>query len=84
MLSSLIFTVTTSNFQSTGEDGSLSVDYFTFSSSIAEYLKSASLVISHAGNHCFPYLKSSCCYLYLFGPVISSSRDICFFFLSIL
>ncbi|KAG6433811.1 hypothetical protein SASPL_105428 [Salvia splendens] len=33
-----------------GEDGSLSVDYFTFSSSIAEYLKSASLVISHAGS----------------------------------
>ncbi|KAK6157802.1 hypothetical protein DH2020_012050 [Rehmannia glutinosa] len=36
--------------ESTGEDGSLSVDYFTFSSSIAEYLKSASLVISHAGS----------------------------------
>ncbi|XP_010263394.1 PREDICTED: UDP-N-acetylglucosamine transferase subunit ALG13 homolog [Nelumbo nucifera] len=31
-------------------DGSLAVDYFTFSSSIAEYLKSASLVISHAGS----------------------------------
>ncbi|KAH6798380.1 glycosyltransferase family protein 28, partial [Perilla frutescens var. frutescens] len=36
--------------KSTGEDGSLSVDYFTFSSSIAEHLKSASLVISHAGS----------------------------------
>ncbi|KAL0420978.1 UNVERIFIED_CONTAM: UDP-N-acetylglucosamine transferase subunit ALG13 [Sesamum latifolium] len=36
--------------ESTGEDGSLSVDYFTFSSSIAEFLKSASLVISHAGS----------------------------------
>ncbi|KAK3033172.1 hypothetical protein RJ639_036356 [Escallonia herrerae] len=34
---------------STGEDGSLTVDYFTFSSSIADYLRSASLVISHAG-----------------------------------
>ncbi|KAL3819501.1 hypothetical protein ACJIZ3_005406 [Penstemon smallii] len=34
-----------------GEPGnSLSVDYFTFSSSIAEFLKSASLVISHAGS----------------------------------
>ncbi|KAJ3679363.1 hypothetical protein LUZ60_017374 [Juncus effusus] len=33
-----------------GEDGSLNVDYFTFSSSIADYLKSASLIISHAGS----------------------------------
>ncbi|KAL4555389.1 hypothetical protein LXL04_038007 [Taraxacum kok-saghyz] len=33
------------------EDGSsLVVDYFTFSSSIADYLKSSSLVISHAGS----------------------------------
>ncbi|MQM01726.1 hypothetical protein Taro_034489 [Colocasia esculenta] len=36
--------------QFSGEDGSVSVDYFTFSSSIADYLKSASLVISHAGS----------------------------------
>ncbi|CAA0828719.1 glycosyltransferase family protein 28 [Striga hermonthica] len=36
--------------KSTGGDGSVSVDYFTFSSSIADYLKSASLVISHAGS----------------------------------
>lgn len=36
--------------RSTGEDGSIEVDYFTFSSSIAESLKSASLVISHAGS----------------------------------
>ena len=36
--------------QSTGEDGSLVVDFFTFSSSIADNLRSASLVISHAGN----------------------------------
>ncbi|KAL2459576.1 glycosyltransferase family protein 28 [Forsythia ovata] len=36
--------------KSAGEDESLDVDYFTFSSSIAEYLKSASLVISHAGS----------------------------------
>ncbi|OVA04938.1 Glycosyl transferase [Macleaya cordata] len=36
--------------KSAGEDGGLTVDYFTFSSSIAEYLKSASLVISHAGS----------------------------------
>lgn len=33
-----------------GEDGMLDVDYFTFSSSIADYLKTASLVISHAGS----------------------------------
>ncbi|CAN0892181.1 UDP-N-acetylglucosamine transferase subunit ALG13 homolog [Linum grandiflorum] len=32
------------------EDGSLSVDYFTFSSSIADHLRAASLVISHAGS----------------------------------
>ncbi|XP_048127873.1 UDP-N-acetylglucosamine transferase subunit ALG13 homolog isoform X2 [Rhodamnia argentea] len=36
--------------KSDGEDGSLVVDYFTFSSSIADYLRSASLVISHAGS----------------------------------
>ncbi|KAJ4959023.1 hypothetical protein NE237_026134 [Protea cynaroides] len=36
--------------QSCGEDGSLAVDFFTFSSSIADYLRSASLVISHAGS----------------------------------
>ncbi|GAB2228941.1 hypothetical protein Droror1_Dr00023075 [Drosera rotundifolia] len=36
--------------RSSGEDGSLAVDYFTFSSSIADSLKSASLVISHAGS----------------------------------
>ncbi|KAI3777877.1 hypothetical protein L1987_47680 [Smallanthus sonchifolius] len=36
--------------KSSGEDGSLAVDYFTFSSSIADYLRSASLVISHAGS----------------------------------
>ena len=35
--------------KSDGDDGSLAVDYFTFSSSIADYLRSASLVISHAG-----------------------------------
>ncbi|PIN08511.1 N-acetylglucosaminyldiphosphodolichol N-acetylglucosaminyltransferase [Handroanthus impetiginosus] len=35
---------------STGEDGFICVDYFTFSSSIAKFLKSASLVISHAGS----------------------------------
>ncbi|KAK7815738.1 udp-n-acetylglucosamine transferase subunit alg13 like protein [Quercus suber] len=34
--------------KSGGEDGSLAVDFFTFSSSIADYLRSASLVISHA------------------------------------
>ncbi|XP_031272030.1 UDP-N-acetylglucosamine transferase subunit ALG13 homolog isoform X2 [Pistacia vera] len=32
------------------EDGSFAVDYFTFSSSIADHLRSASLVISHAGS----------------------------------
>lgn len=36
--------------KSNGEDGSLVVDYFTFSSSIADYLQSTSLVISHAGS----------------------------------
>ncbi|KAA8536889.1 hypothetical protein F0562_029367 [Nyssa sinensis] len=36
--------------KSNGEDGSLVVDYFTFSSSIADSLRSASLVISHAGS----------------------------------
>lgn len=36
--------------KSSGEDESLFVDYFTFSSSIADYLRSASLVISHAGS----------------------------------
>ncbi|KAM3321366.1 UDP-N-acetylglucosamine transferase subunit ALG13 [Capsicum chacoense] len=34
----------------TAENGSPALDYFTFSSSIADYLKSASLVISHAGS----------------------------------
>ncbi|CAM8922897.1 unnamed protein product [Rhodiola kirilowii] len=34
----------------TGEDGSLAVEYFTFSSSIADHIKSADLVISHAGS----------------------------------
>ncbi|KAI4372266.1 hypothetical protein MLD38_010515 [Melastoma candidum] len=33
-----------------GEDGSLVVDYFTFSPSIADHLKASSLVISHAGS----------------------------------
>ncbi|CAD5169904.1 uncharacterized protein LOC135673071 [Musa acuminata AAA Group] len=33
-----------------GEDEPLTVDYFTFSPSIADYLKSASLIISHAGS----------------------------------
>ncbi|KAF8400156.1 hypothetical protein HHK36_013452 [Tetracentron sinense] len=33
-----------------GQDGSLAVDYFTFSSSIADHLRSASLVVSHAGS----------------------------------
>lgn len=36
--------------KSAGENGCLVVDYFTFSSSIADYLNSASLVISHAGS----------------------------------
>ncbi|GAV89331.1 Glyco_tran_28_C domain-containing protein [Cephalotus follicularis] len=36
--------------KSVREDGSLDVDYFTFSSSIADHLRSASLVISHAGS----------------------------------
>ncbi|KAL2928589.1 UDP-N-acetylglucosamine transferase subunit ALG13-like protein [Bienertia sinuspersici] len=36
--------------ESHGDDGSIAVDYFTFSSSIAESLRSASLVISHAGS----------------------------------
>ncbi|ESR46509.1 hypothetical protein WN944_007505 [Citrus x changshan-huyou] len=36
--------------ESIGEDGLLAVDCFTFSSSIADHLSSASLVISHAGS----------------------------------
>ncbi|XP_009595113.1 uncharacterized protein [Nicotiana tomentosiformis] len=36
--------------KSTADNGSPALDYFTFSSSIADYLKSASLVISHAGS----------------------------------
>ncbi|KAJ6974392.1 hypothetical protein NC653_030484 [Populus alba x Populus x berolinensis] len=36
-----------------GEDGSLAVDYFTFSPSIADHLRSASLIISHAGKLLF-------------------------------
>lgn len=36
--------------KSAGEDGRLAVDYFTFSSSIADNMRSASLVISHAGS----------------------------------
>ncbi|KAF6134595.1 hypothetical protein GIB67_025710 [Kingdonia uniflora] len=36
--------------KSEGEDGCLVVDYFTFSSSIADNIRSASLVISHAGS----------------------------------
>jgi UDP-N-acetylglucosamine transferase subunit ALG13 len=35
--------------QSKGGDESIAVDYFTFSSSIADHLRAASLVISHAG-----------------------------------
>lgn len=33
-----------------GEDESLVVDHFTFSPSIADYMRSASLIISHAGS----------------------------------
>ncbi|KAF3437257.1 hypothetical protein FNV43_RR20010 [Rhamnella rubrinervis] len=36
--------------KSGGGNGSIAVDYFTFSSSIADLLRSASLVISHAGS----------------------------------
>lgn len=36
--------------KSSREGGCLAVDYFTFSSSIADNLRSASLVISHAGS----------------------------------
>ncbi|KAK2640520.1 hypothetical protein Ddye_028315 [Dipteronia dyeriana] len=35
---------------SPGEDGSVAVEYFHFSSSIADHLRAASLVISHAGS----------------------------------
>ncbi|KAI4367860.1 hypothetical protein MLD38_016483 [Melastoma candidum] len=34
-----------------GADGSLAVDYFTFSPSIADHLKASSLMISHADGH---------------------------------
>ncbi|XP_021817574.1 UDP-N-acetylglucosamine transferase subunit ALG13 homolog [Prunus avium] len=36
--------------KSEGGDETLAVDYFTFSSSIADHLRAASLVISHAGS----------------------------------
>ncbi|XP_077238610.1 glycosyltransferase family protein 28 isoform X2 [Tasmannia lanceolata] len=36
--------------KSPGEDGPLTVNYFTFSPSIADYLRSSSLIISHAGS----------------------------------
>ncbi|XP_059306891.1 uncharacterized protein LOC132058354 [Lycium ferocissimum] len=36
--------------KSTVENGSADLEYFTFSSSIADHLKEASLVISHAGS----------------------------------
>ncbi|KAL6146629.1 hypothetical protein ACLB2K_057307 [Fragaria x ananassa] len=36
--------------KSEGGDDSIAVDYFTFSSSIADHLRAASLVISHAGS----------------------------------
>lgn len=36
--------------KSKGGDESIAVDYFTFSSSIADHLRAASLVISHAGS----------------------------------
>ncbi|KAL5974220.1 hypothetical protein ACLOJK_030883 [Asimina triloba] len=32
------------------QDGSLEVDYFTFSPSLADYMRSASLIVSHAGS----------------------------------
>ncbi|KAL3323087.1 hypothetical protein AABB24_040272 [Solanum stoloniferum] len=38
------------NRTASAENGFPALDYFTFSSSIADYLKSASLVISHAGS----------------------------------
>ncbi|KAH7543101.1 uncharacterized protein LOC107411984 [Ziziphus jujuba] len=37
-------------WKSGGGDESIAVDHFTFSSSIADHLRSASLVISHAGS----------------------------------
>ncbi|KAF5736343.1 Glycosyltransferase family protein 28 isoform 1 [Tripterygium wilfordii] len=36
--------------ESVGGDGSLTVDYFTLSSSIADYLRSESFVVSHDGS----------------------------------
>ncbi|XP_058068523.1 uncharacterized protein LOC131217600 [Magnolia sinica] len=36
--------------KTSGEDGSLAVDYFAFSPSVADYMRSASLIISHAGS----------------------------------
>lgn len=48
--------------QSEGGDETLAVDYFTFSSSIADHLRAASLVISHAGviRIASSYLSESC------------------------
>ncbi|KAK1282066.1 hypothetical protein QJS10_CPB22g00880 [Acorus calamus] len=36
--------------KSSGDDGSVAVDYFTFSPSIKDHLREASLIISHAGS----------------------------------
>ena len=44
-----VFPSTFFMMQAEGGDEPLAVDYFTFSSSIADHLRAASLVISHAG-----------------------------------
>lgn len=56
-IAAVVINLFLSQMQSSGEDGSLVVDYFTFSPSIADYMKSASLVISHAGILPDPRLK---------------------------
>jgi beta-1,4-N-acetylglucosaminyltransferase len=39
-------------------DATLQVDHFTFSPSIAENMRTASLVISHAGNYSFQMVEN--------------------------
>jgi len=60
--------------QSEGE-GSLAVDYFTFSSTIADHLRSASLVISHAGMLFANFLS-----IFLFTNLLCNYRHIIMWF----
>lgn len=60
--------------QSEEEEGSLGVDYFTFSSTIADHLRSASLVISHAGMLFTNFLFTN--YFAIIDSTVVTSADI--------